>query len=210
MVLRERAVPGSAMVQEISAVQDSVKASLDNRVEARRTGRVIVNPASGERIVVRTSGAETGGRLLVFDLFLPPAAQVPARHAHPEQQEYFTVMAGRMRFVVGRQTRLVSMGDTVEVQPGRPHWFGNVGPGTAQIRVEVRPALRMEEMLVASAALATRGRFFGTRLPRLTDLAALLLEFQRELAVPNVPPLVVRAIMTPLAWLARGRVGGAP
>jgi quercetin dioxygenase-like cupin family protein len=104
------------------------------------TGRVIVNPISGERIVIRTSGAETGGRLLVFDLFLPPAARVPARHVRPVQAEQFTLLAGRMRCVVGRRTILAAPGDTVLVPPGTPHWFGNAGPDTAHVRVEARPA----------------------------------------------------------------------
>src|SRR4051812_14096330 len=68
-----------------------------------RAERVIVNPASGERIVIRTSGAETGGRLLAFDLYLPPGAHVPARHVHPHQVESFTVLEGRMRFTIGRR-----------------------------------------------------------------------------------------------------------
>ena len=49
-------------------------------------GRVIDNPISGERIVIRESGAQTGGQLLSFDLFLPPRAHVPARHVHPVRQ----------------------------------------------------------------------------------------------------------------------------
>ncbi|MBO0706281.1 MAG: hypothetical protein J2P39_13235, partial [Candidatus Dormibacteraeota bacterium] len=60
--------------------------------EARGAGRVIENPVSGERIVIRRSGAETGGALLAFDLFLPPGAHVPAGHVHPEQEERFTVL----------------------------------------------------------------------------------------------------------------------
>ena len=76
-------------------------------------GRVIENPISGERIVIRESGAQNGGRLLVFDLYLPPGAHVPARHVHPAQEEQFTVVAGRMRFRLGRRTILARPGDTV-------------------------------------------------------------------------------------------------
>jgi quercetin dioxygenase-like cupin family protein len=169
--------------------------------------REIVNPVSGERIVIRTSGAETGGRLLVFDLCLPPAAHVPAGHTHPMQVERFTVLAGRVRFTLGRRAILAAAGDVVEVPSGTPHWFGNAGPDAAHLRVEVRPALRTEELLRASAAMAVAGSFFGTRLPRLSDLARLLLEFQRELAVPNVPAAVVRNLAAPVAWIGRRRVG---
>ena len=169
------------------------------------TGRVIENPISGERIVIRESGAGNGGRVLVFDLFLPPGGHVPASHAHPFQEERFTVIEGRMRFRRGRHALLAGPGETVVVQPGTPHWFGNPGPGTSQARVEVRPALRMEELFERTEAAGAAGRFLGTKLPRLTDLALVLLDFQRELAVPGVPAVVVRSALAPLAWLARRR-----
>jgi quercetin dioxygenase-like cupin family protein len=167
--------------------------------------RVIDNPISGERIVIRRSGEQTGGELLAFDLFLPARGHVPAAHVHPEQEERFTVVAGRMRFRLGRRTIVAEAGETVVVRPGTAHWFGNPGPDVSHARVEVRPALRMEELFEMTEAIAGAGRFFGTRLPRLTDLALMLLEFQREVAVPDVPSSLVRLALTPLAWLARRR-----
>jgi len=177
------------------------------RAPSAPTGRVIANPASGERIVIRTSAAESGGRLLAFDLQLPPGAHVPARHVHPIQVERFTVTAGRMRFRLGRRTVLAGPGESVVVPAGVPHWFGNAGEGTAQARVEVRPALRMEEMLAASEALGRPARFLGRRVPRLPDVALFMLEFQRELAVPDLPAGLVRALLRPFAWLGRRRAG---
>jgi quercetin dioxygenase-like cupin family protein len=192
-------VPGR---DEIDGEEDDVRAV---SVAESHPKRVIVNPVSGETIVIQTSGAETGGRLLVFDLFLPPATHVPARHVHPIQTEQFTVLAGRIRFRLGRQTILAEPSDTVLVPAGTSHWFGNAGPGPAHVRVEVRPALRMEELLEASAAMTVGVGFFGRRLPRLTDLARLLVEFQRELAVPDVPPVVSRAALALFAWLGQRR-----
>ncbi len=176
----------------------------DERAPAE--GRVIENPISGERIVIRESGAMTGGRLLSFDLFLPPGGHVPARHVHPLQEERFTVVAGRMRFRLGRHAVLADHGETVLVPAGTAHWFGNAGPDVAHARVEVRPALRTEELFERTEAVGRSGRLPGTRLPRLSDLADMLLEFQRELAVPSVPAFVVRAALAPLAWLGRRRV----
>jgi len=74
--------------------------------------------------------------------------------------------------------------------------------------VEVRPALRTEEFFEANETMARAGHFLGTRLPRLSDLARVLLEFEREVSIPNVPPLLVRGFLAPLAWLARRRAGG--
>lgn len=169
-------------------------------------GRVIVNPISREHIVIRESGAENGGKLLVFDLYLPPGAHVPARHVHPVQVEQFTVVAGRMRFRVGRfgrRTILAYPGETVRVPAGTAHWFGNAGAGVAHARVEVRPALRMEELFETTEAVGLEGHFIGTSLPRVSDLAHVMLEYQREVAVPEVPAFLVRLLLAPLAWLGR-------
>jgi quercetin dioxygenase-like cupin family protein len=166
---------------------------------------VIDNPISGERIVIRESGAATGGKLLSFDLFLPPGGHVPAGHVHPVQEERFTLIAGRMRFRFDRRTIVASPGETVVIAAGTAHWFGNAGADIAHALVEVRPALRMENLLEATAQLGKRGHFPGTRLPRPSDLARVLLEYQRELAVPNVPVFLVRAVLVPLGWLGRQR-----
>jgi quercetin dioxygenase-like cupin family protein len=168
-------------------------------------GRVIDNPISGERIVIRQSGADTEGQLLVFDLLLPPGGHVPATHAHPVQEERFTVISGQMRFQISRQTTLAGPGDTIVVQPGAAHWFGNVGPDTAVARVEIRPALRMEELLERSGAIGVGVSSPAKWVPRLPDLALVLLEFERELAVPNIPAGVLRLLLLPFSWLARRR-----
>jgi quercetin dioxygenase-like cupin family protein len=158
-------------------------------------GRAIENPHTGELILIRKSAEQTNGRLLEFDLYLPPGGHVPGRHAHPEQAERFTIIDGQLRFRVGRRTMLVSAGETLEVPAGTAHWFGNAVPRVSHARVEVRPALRMEDLLAEAAALD------GSR-KGLARLAAFLLEFERELAVPYVPARLVRAVLTPLARFA--------
>jgi mannose-6-phosphate isomerase-like protein (cupin superfamily) len=158
-------------------------------------GRVIDNPISGERIVICQTGTETNGQLLSFDLFLPPGGHVPAAHAHPAQQERFTVVAGRLRFRFGRRTVLVAAGQSLLVEPGTAHWFGNAGAEVAQARVEVRPALRMQELLERT----------GVGVANVSDLALVLLEFPGEVAVPHVPAGLVQAVLAPFGWLARRR-----
>lgn len=173
--------------------------------EAPDTRHVIVNAISGERIVIRQSGAETNGELLAFDLFLPPGGHVPSGHTHPVQEERFTVISGTMRFKLRGATILAHPGEVVAVPPGTPHWFGNAGSAEAHALVEVRPALRMEEVFEYSAAMRHTGEVFGTRLPSLTDLAQFLIAFHREVAVPHVPSIITRAVLAPLAWFGRKR-----
>jgi quercetin dioxygenase-like cupin family protein len=152
--------------------------------------------------VILQTGAETGGRLLAFDLYLPPGGHVPASHVHPEQEERFTVLEGRMRFRIGGRTLHAGPGETLAIEAGRAHWFGNPGPQTAHAHVEVRPALRMEEMFAATSGA---GHLPGTRLPSPYDLAAILLDFRREVAVPHMPAFLATLLLSPLARLSRRR-----
>ena len=160
---------------------------------------VIDNPRSGERIVIRRSGPETGGQLLEFDLFLQPGGHVPAGHVHPRQEERFSVLSGWVRFRIGRRTVFVRPGETVVVPRGTAHWFGNSGTDLARLRVEVRPALRMQELFESSVerSLSTSSEWWT----RLIDRALILLDFQQEVGVPHVPARLVTSLLTPLAWL---------
>jgi len=79
-------------------------------------GHVIENPLSGEQITIRATAAETGGNALEWELVLAPGGRVPSSHAHPEQEESFTVLAGRMRFRVGGRRVTAGPGDTVRMR----------------------------------------------------------------------------------------------
>ncbi|HEX9035435.1 MAG TPA: cupin domain-containing protein [Ktedonobacterales bacterium] len=170
---------------------------------AQAAGREIINPVSGERIVIRQSGEQTGGALLAFDLYLPPGGHVPAAHTHPEQEERFTVISGRMRFRLGWRSLSAGPGESVAISRGVAHWFSNPGPEPAHAYVETRPALRMEELFVSTEELGLAARARGAHLPAPPDLARLLLRFQREVAVPYAPASLSRAALTTLAWLTR-------
>jgi quercetin dioxygenase-like cupin family protein len=168
-------------------------------------GQIIVNPVSGERIHFRRTAAETGGELLEFDVALTPDGHVPGKHVHPEQEERFTVTSGRMRFTKGREKVVAEPGDVVVVPAGTPHKFENAGDEPASARVEVRPALRMEELLETAMALAAAGRTTSRGLPKPLDLALFTREFEREVRGAFPPAWVQRASLAPLAWIARRR-----
>jgi quercetin dioxygenase-like cupin family protein len=168
-------------------------------------GQVIVNAVSGERIHFRKTAADTGGALLEFDVDLTPDGAVPGKHVHPEQEERFTVTSGRMRFTMGRKKIVAEAGDVVVVPAGAAHKFENAGDEPASARVEVRPALRMEELFETAVALAAAGRTTSSGLPKPLDLALFTREFEREVRAPFPPAWVQRASLAPLAWIARRR-----
>jgi quercetin dioxygenase-like cupin family protein len=170
---------------------------------------VIENPISGERIVIHETGSASGGSQLAWELMLAPGGRVPSSHAHPAQEERFTVVAGQMRFRVGGQPILAGPGATVVVPPETVHSFANAGPETARVLVTTRLALQMRELLETAAAMARHQHAAGRTLPRLFDLALFMSDFEHEVRAPYLPARPVRLVMRAVARLARagGRDG---
>src|SRR4051795_5390556 len=113
-------------------------------------GQIITNPVSGESIEFIATSRDTDGERLEFELELTPDGHVPGAHVHPEQEERFHVLEGTMKFRLGMRTIVAGPGETVVVPAGRVHKFTNGGDGEARVRVEVAPALDMEELLVTT------------------------------------------------------------
>jgi mannose-6-phosphate isomerase-like protein (cupin superfamily) len=159
---------------------------------------LIENPASGERIRIRTSAIDSGGTLLAWELWLAPGGRVPSGHVHPAQEERFSVVEGRLRFRVDGRSRVVGPGQSITVSPGARHHFANAGPTEAFVLVETRPALRMEELLEVAAELA-KGR---RRLPRPVDLMLFMDDFRAEVQSPYLGG-AVRLVVRSFAQVAR-------
>jgi quercetin dioxygenase-like cupin family protein len=168
-------------------------------------GQIIENPVSGEKITFVQTAAETDGELLELELELRADGHVPGAHQHPEQTETFHVLEGRMKFRLGMRTIVAEPGDTVEVPVGATHKFVNAGDGPARARVEVRPALKMAELLETTAELAAEGKTTRTGMPKPVHLALFVRAYEREVRAPFPPPFMVKALMAPLAYVGRRR-----
>jgi mannose-6-phosphate isomerase-like protein (cupin superfamily) len=169
-------------------------------------GQTLENPASGERITFRQTSADTGGELLAIDLELPANRRVPGgQHIHPKQEERFQVVEGTMRFKMGRKRVVAGPGEVVVVPAGQKHDFANIGDDGALVRVEVRPALKMEQLFETAVGLAEHGRTMLGGIPRPLDLALFTQEFQDEVQGAFPPRWLQRIVLSPLAWLARRR-----
>ena len=168
------------------------------------TGQILDNPISGERFIFSQTAADTGGELVAVEFHVDPAGKVPGAHVHPVQEERFEVVSGVMQFKLGRKLITAGPGETLVVPAGTSHKFENAGDERAVIRVEVRPALRMEQLWETAAALAAEGRTFKNGMPKPLDLALFMHEFEDEVQAPFAPGLV-KLSMLPLLWAARLR-----
>ena len=164
-----------------------------------KPGQTLENPVTGEHFTFIDTAATTDGELLAFELGLRPGGAVPIPHVHPIQTERFEVVEGLMRFRVGLRRRFAGPGEVVEVAPGVLHSFANAGDEEARVRVEVRPALAMEEMLAEVVAMAEAGLMNRRGLPRrLRDLAALARKYDREAHAPGLSVGMQRVLLAPL------------
>jgi quercetin dioxygenase-like cupin family protein len=172
------------------------------------TGQTLVNPASGERITFRTTSDDSKGELVAIELELPPGGRVPGPlHLHPLQEERFEVVRGTIRFRIGRERVIAGSDEVVVVLPGVPHDFANAGDESSLVRVEIRPALKMEQLFETAVALAEQGRTMLGGIPKPLELALFTREFEQEVQAVFPPRWLQRPALAPLAWLAnlRGR-----
>ena len=170
-----------------------------------RQGQTISNPVSGERITFLQTADCTGGELLEFELELSADGHVPGAHVHPEQEERFHVLEGTMKFRLGMRTIVAAAGESVVVPAGRVHKFANGGDTPARARVEVVPALDMEQLFETTVELALEGNTNRKGMPKPLHLALFVRRYGREVRAPFPPAPVVNALMAPLAAIARKR-----
>jgi transcriptional regulator with XRE-family HTH domain len=130
---------------------------LDGLVDAPATGDPRVHPRPIDRgwATILPLTRRPGG-LQAFKMIIPPVDQ---RTWRPEQQvhegyEWLYVLSGRVRLLLGEHDLLLRPGEVVEFDTHVPHWFGNPGPGPAEmlslfgpqgerLHVRARPAGRV-------------------------------------------------------------------
>lgn len=162
----------------------------------------IQDPNSGQRWVLH----RVEGDVLEADLYVSPGGYV-RNHLHPRQEETFTGIAGRFVMDVDGERRTIEPGDSVVLPAGTPHGFA-AAPEAAQLRVTVRPALRLAPFFRASLGLSRDGKLSlpVKGLPKPLLLNALLLHrYRAEVAAPELPVWLQRPIWRVLALVARLR-----
>jgi quercetin dioxygenase-like cupin family protein len=146
-----------------------------------RAGDVIQDPVTKQRIMFLKTREGTGGELLQMDFVMWPGGFVPTLHTHPSQEETFIVHSGKPHFTVEGKESDGQPGQTIAVPPGVPHVFDNPTDEDVHLTIELRPALRSEEMFEVLYAMGREGKLARNGLPRNPIRAAMFArEFQSE------------------------------
>jgi quercetin dioxygenase-like cupin family protein len=74
-----------------------------------------------------------------FELIVPPGSDVPPPHSHTDNEEYFYVLEGKLRYSVNEVTRDLSPGESMSTPKGAVHGFSNPFPAPARALVVLSP-----------------------------------------------------------------------
>ena len=81
------------------------------------------------------SGCDMG----MFELTVPPGANVPPPHSHPGNEEIVYVLEGTLRYSVDGKTRDLRPGEWMSTPCGAVHHFSNPATATARALVMMTP-----------------------------------------------------------------------
>jgi quercetin dioxygenase-like cupin family protein len=176
-------------------------------------GDALENPITGERGVVRYGATESGGTLLVADLFVRPGGAVAAEHSHPYHDEAFTIVRGTVGMRLDGHESIAVPGQRVEIMRGSRHDWWNAGEEEAHVLVEISPrAARFEQVIRNMWGLAQDGKTDDKGMPSLLQMVAIGREFDDVIRFAKPPRLVQKllgGLLAPIAG-ARGYIGNDP
>jgi quercetin dioxygenase-like cupin family protein len=147
---------------------------------------------------------ETRGESLIVDTWLEPGGGLPP-HLHPQQEERWSVLEGKVRFRLGDDERVIGPDDgEMVVAPGVVHGVASVSDRDALLRCIVTPPLRLQAFLEEAAAAGQQGLFTPRGTPRGlrgARWAAGFLKRYRDETVFLSPPAPMQKLL--IALLAR-------
>lgn len=108
---------------------------LDDLVGAPQTGdpRIHLRPVTHQGMTFVPLTRRAGG-IQAYKVIYPPAAQwgAPRPRTH-EGYEWFYVLTGHVRFILGQQDLRLGPGEAAEFNTRVPHWIGSATEHTAEL-----------------------------------------------------------------------------
>ncbi|CAN5243222.1 hypothetical protein BH24ACT19_BH24ACT19_13450 [soil metagenome] len=141
---------------------------------------------------ITTPAEATGGEYVEMDCTLEPGGDT-AIHYHPEQEETFQVLDGRLEMFRDGQWCAVPAGESFTVPPGAIHGFRNASEAPVRFLNVHRPALAFQEHLETLDRLIRAGKIKGLKDPRS-------LMYMSMASIEQAPSVTVK----PPHWLLRG------
>lgn len=152
----------------------------------------LTRPATGERVRVIKSGADTGGEYVAGVSAFPPTLAESPLHEHPRQVERLDVVSGTLLVRMAGKQQVVGPGGSIVIPPGEAHEIANAGAETAQAVWQFFPALRTDAYLQSALDDPASGRV--GRLRRVLNRLAVAAEFSDEYRRATLPWIMQRPV----------------
>jgi quercetin dioxygenase-like cupin family protein len=168
-----------------------------------KSGEVLENPITGQRIIFRRTSEDTAGELLeVESVYTSPSPSRPPAHYHPAQEEIFRILAGELHAVINGRQRVLKKGETLVVVEGTRHemWAEEAG---VRVNWQTRPALKTETFFETIFGLASQGKTNEKGTPNILRAAIIARAYSDEFRLAGPPWMVQRLLFAVLAPFGR-------
>ena len=136
------------------------------------TSHLSITP--NQQLVIRSETPET----LEVEATWAPGGSPPPSHFHPEQDEHFEVLEGRLRVRVEGEDRVLGPGDTLDIPRGEAHQMWNEDADEARAAWHTSPSLRTRAWFEALDGLQRSAGEGSDEPPGPDALAAYLTEYR--------------------------------
>jgi len=130
---------------------DPARSAVKTNADAETARHVSV---VGDTYTVLVSGADTGGRYTLIDMWVPPGGGPPP-HRH-DFEEMFSVLEGEIEITFRDESMTAKEGDTVNVPANAPHHFTNASGLPARLLCVCMPAGQEEFFTLIGDPVPTR------------------------------------------------------
>lgn len=151
-----------------------------------RGNKQICNRITGQEILFKHTGNNTGGRLLEMETLYPAGSSEPPVHYHPHQSEIFEVLEGELTVRMNDNPYVYTKGQIIEILRGMPHCMWNAGTEDARISWKVTPAMNTANFLHTLFELANAGKTNASGVPALPVMIFLLKKYRNVFRLANI------------------------
>ncbi len=152
-----------------------------------KTGQILYNKISTDRIVFLKTRDDTNGGLLQFDNYHHADGIGPVAHRHPLQEEKFIIHKGVIAITIDGVEQTIAEGQSVIVNPNAVHYWKNTGGRELYMTTEFRPALHFEEIIETIACLSQTGKMDKEGNPDPMQMSATLNAYYGEFFLNTMP-----------------------
>jgi quercetin dioxygenase-like cupin family protein len=167
-------------------------------------GKILHNKITGQEIRFIETAAQTGGEFLRMQSVYRSASKEPVPHYHPQQEEDFEVLEGRLCVRIHGQVLVLQKGDRLHIPRNTVHSMWNASGAYTAFSWKVSPALETEYFLETAVGLVTEGRTNAKGIPPLLQAALLSQHFSGvyRMAKPSYKfQKLLFSLLSPFAYL---------